>query len=192
ALRPARRSRTTTPTTPRPPPPATAPAGAARPPSAAPPEAPPKAAAEATSEGASEATFEAASEAASKATAEATSEATSEATGASQGARPGVPKRVPVPTRDEIEEEPASALRLRLTSQEVLMLHAARKLVTVLDGRRPSDEHFWSVLLAESMSTLTDPKSGDLALASVPPIDESRLKTLLERGLEEQRRREAE
>jgi hypothetical protein len=103
-----------------------------------------------------------------------------------------VPKRVPVPTRDEVEEEPSSALRLRVTAQEVLLLHASRKLVSLLDSRRPSDEHFWAVLLAESMSALTDPKTGDLACASVPPIDETRLRTLLERGLEEQRRREAE
>jgi hypothetical protein len=122
----------------------------------------------------------------------AASEAASKAAADSQGSPRAVPKRVPVPTREEIEEEPSSALRLRVTAQEVLLLHASRKLVGLLDGRRPSDEHFWAVLLAESMSTLTDPKTGDLACASVPPIDETRLRGLLERGLEEQRRREAE
>lgn len=107
------------------------------------------------------------------------------------GGRP-MPRRVPVPMRDDIEEPPSSALRLRVTAQEVLMLHAARALVTQLDGRRPGDEHFWSVLLAEGMSSLTDPVTKQPAMIGVPPIDEDKLRALLEQGVEDRRRREAE
>mgnify|MGYP007032564569 FL=1 len=108
---------------------------------------------------------------------------------AGQGAKP---KLLPVPERAEIEEESSAALQLRVTAQEMLMLHAARTLVTALDGKRPSDEHFWSVLLAEAISTMTDPATKRLACAGVSPVNEERLKSMLQRTGEAQRRREDE
>ena len=109
-----------------------------------------------------------------------------------EAGRGAKPKLLPVPERAEIEEESSAALQLRVTAQEMLMLHAARTLVTALDGKRPSDEHFWSVLLAEAISTMTDPATKRLACAGVSPVNEERLKTMLRQTVEAQRRREDE
>jgi hypothetical protein len=102
-----------------------------------------------------------------------------------------MPKKVPVATREEVEEAPTSALRLRLSGQEIVMLQSARMLMEQLDGRPPGDEHFWGMLLAESMSTLTAPKREGLGCAGLLSIDEDALRQRLERALEDQRRRES-